>query len=80
MLNELKNANKVVGLKQVTRSIERNSVIKVFLAKDISPDVYNKIVSLCRDNSIEIEYTDSMKQLGGICGIDVPAAVAAMVK
>lgn len=80
MLDELKNAKKVVGLKQVARSIGENTVLKVFLAKDVSPDIFDKIVDLCSVGNVEIEYTDNMKQLGNACKIDVPAAVAAILK
>lgn len=79
MLDELQNSKKVVGLKQVTRSIEENTAKKVFLAKDVSPNIYDKIVDLCLAVNIEIEYADTMKQLGNACKIDVSAAVAAIV-
>lgn len=80
MLDELQNVKRVVGLKQVTRAIKENTALKVFLAKDVSPDVFDKIVDLCLVGNIEIEYADTMKQLGNICKIDVPAAVAAILK
>lgn len=80
MLDELLKAKKVVGLKQVTHSIEENTALKVFLARDVSPNIYDKIVDLCSVNNVEIEYADAMKQLGNICKIDVPAAVAAILK
>lgn len=80
MLNELKNSKKVVGLKQVKRAFENDMVLKVFLAKDVSPDVYDKIVDMCEAGNVEIEYADTMKQLGNICNIDVSATVAAILK
>ena len=79
MLDELSQAKRVVGLKQTVRSIQENDVKKVFLAKDVSPNIYDKIVSLCSEKNIEVEYADTMKQLGNICKIDVPAAVAAIL-
>lgn len=80
MLDVLQKSKKVVGLKQVTRSIEENTALKVFLAKDVSPNIYDKIVTLCLNHNIEIVYIDTMKQLGSICKIDVSAAVAAILK
>ncbi|MBQ7756100.1 MAG: ribosomal L7Ae/L30e/S12e/Gadd45 family protein [Oscillospiraceae bacterium] len=79
MLEELKNSNKVVGLKQVRRSVEEGTAKKVFLAEDVAPDIYDKIVDLCKANNVEIEFADSMKQLGNACKIDVSAAVAAII-
>ena len=79
MLSELQNSKKIVGLKQVVNSIENKNAKKVFLAKDVAPDIYDKIVDLCKSNNVEIEFADTMKQLGNACKIDVPAAVAAII-
>lgn len=79
MFKNIQNSNKVVGLKQVRRSIEDHTAKKVYLAKDVAPDIYDKIVDLCNSNGVEIEIVDSMKQLGNACKIDVPAAVAAII-
>ena len=79
MLTELQNSKKVVGFKQVRRSIEDGTAKKVFLAKDVSPDIYDKIVELCKENNLDVIFADSMKQLGNACKIDVSAAVAAII-
>ena len=79
MLTELQNSKKVVGFKQVRRSIEDGTAKKVFLAEDVSPDIYDKIVELCKEKNIEVVFADSMKQLGNACKIDVSAAVAAII-
>lgn len=79
MFKNLQNSNKVVGLKQVRRAVEDHTAVKVFLANDVAPDIYDKIVDLCNSNGVEIEYVDSMRQLGNACKIDVPAAVAAII-
>lgn len=79
MLSELQNSKKIVGLKQVANSIENGTAKKVFLAKDVAPDIYDHILNLCKVNEIAIEFTDTRKQLGTACKIDVPAAVAAII-
>lgn len=79
MLKELQNSKKIVGLKQVRRAVEENKAKKVFLAKDASPDIYDKVVDLCKAKNIEIIFADSKKQLGNACKIDVSAAVAAII-
>ena len=78
MLSELQNSKKIVGFKQVVNTIEKGSAKKVFLAKDVSPDIYDHILNLCKVNEIPVEFTDTRKQLGNACKIDVPAAVAAI--
>lgn len=79
MLDELRQVRKVVGLKQTVRAVEDGTAEKVFLARDASPDIYNKVVTLCSVNNVKVEYVDSMKQLGEVCRIDVSAAVAALL-
>ena len=79
MLSELHNSEKIVGLKQVINSIERGSARKVFLAKDVSPDIYDNVLNLCKVNEIPVVFADTRKQLGNACNIDVPAAVAAII-
>ena len=79
MLSELHSSEKIVGLKQVINSIERGSARKVFLAKDVSPDIYDNVLNLCKVNEIPVVFADTRKQLGNACNIDVPAAVAAII-
>ena len=78
MLSELQNSKRIVGLKQVKKAIDNKTVKKVFLSQDVTPDIYDKVIDLCKANSIDVELADSMKQLGIACKIDVPAAVAAI--
>lgn len=79
MLSELQNSNKIVGLKQVVNSIGNGTAKKVFLAKDVSPDIYDHILNLCKVNEIPLSFADTRKQLGNACKIDVPAAVAVII-
>ncbi|MBR0277491.1 MAG: ribosomal L7Ae/L30e/S12e/Gadd45 family protein [Clostridia bacterium] len=80
MIDELVCSNKVVGLKQTVRAIDEENVSKVFLACDISPDIFEKISIMCKEKGIEVEHIKTMKEIGNICKIDVPAAVAAILK
>ncbi|WP_094549364.1 ribosomal L7Ae/L30e/S12e/Gadd45 family protein [Petroclostridium xylanilyticum] len=79
MLDELKNAKKIVGIKQAVKAAQNGNVRKAFIAKDAEEKVVGSFKQICSSNSIEIEYVDSMKELGKACGIDVGAAVAVIV-
>lgn len=76
MLESLKDVNKAVGVKQTVKAIEKGSAKLVFVAKDADERVVGKVVELCKKDSIEIKYVDTMKMLGKACNIDVGAAVA----
>lgn len=80
MLDKLNTEDKVVGAKQVRRSIEDGIAEKVFIAKDADEKVTGNIKKICEEKSIDIIYVDSMNELGEACGIDVSAATAALLK
>lgn len=80
MLEELKNLNKVVGLKQVAKAINEEGVKALYIAEDADPKVVEKIKLAAKQKNIDTIYVESMKKLGKACGIDVGAATAATLK
>ncbi|MCR4435281.1 MAG: ribosomal L7Ae/L30e/S12e/Gadd45 family protein [Clostridiales bacterium] len=80
MLENLKNGNRAVGVKQCLKALENGAAMTVFIAKDAEEKVVSRLKELCAGNSIEVVYVDSMKQLGKACGIDVGAAAACLLK
>ena len=69
----------VIGMKQTLKAVEQAMVKEVFVAKDADSRVTGKIVQLCKEKQIPVEYVDSMKLLGKACGIEVGAATAAIM-
>lgn len=77
---KLKQAGKIsIGTKQATKMVELGRASEVFVAKDADPRITSKIANLCKKMGVQVTYVDSMKQLGKVCGIEVGAAVAAIV-
>lgn len=77
---KVKQADKlVIGMKQTVKAVEQGTVKEVFVAKDADPRITGKVVALCKEKQIPVEYVDSMKQLGKACGIEVGAATAAIM-
>jgi len=68
-----------IGTKQTVKAVEIGAAKKVFVARDADLKLINKIVALAKKTGVEIVYVDSMKQLGKACGIEVGAAMAAVV-
>lgn len=68
-----------VGTKQTTKLIEQGKASEVFVARDADPRITSKVVNLCKKMGVQVTYVDSMKQLGKACGIEVGAAIAAVV-
>lgn len=81
MLDEtLKHAGKkTIGLKQTQRALEKGSVERVFVARDAEARVVRPIIELCRSQGVECVEVGSMFELGKACGIEVGAAVAAIL-
>ncbi len=81
MLELLQHEKKVVGIKQVTRSLAEGHSLKcVYLASDAEAHLQEKIQLLAQENDIEVIPVESRKKLGKVCGIDVGATVVAVLK
>ncbi|CAA7600135.1 50S ribosomal protein L30e-like [Acididesulfobacillus acetoxydans] len=81
MLDEtLKHAGrKTIGLKQTQRALEKGSVERVYVARDADARIVRPIRELCQSHGVECVEVGSMSELGRACGIEVGAAVAAIL-
>lgn len=78
--DKVKQAPKVaIGTKQATKTVEAGSATEVFVARDADPRITGKMVNLCRRAGVPVTYVDSMKLLGKACGIEVGAAMVALM-
>lgn len=79
-MEDLKRENKVVGLKESTRALKNKEVRKLFIAGDAQEHIIAPLLRLAKEDSIEVVRMDTMKQLGRKCGINLNAAVVALIK
>lgn len=79
MLEELKQAQKVVGAKQTRRALRDGRAKKIFIAKDADPRILQPLVQEAVRTGVRLEQADTMKQLGEACGIAIGAAIAAIL-
>lgn len=80
MLEVLKSSNKAIGIKQTIKAVEKNMAAKVYIARDADEKVTASLKNLCITNAIELEYIDTMKQLGRAVGIEVGASAVCVLK
>ena len=80
MENDLKSKNFVVGIKQSTKAVKEGRALKAIIAKDADKAVIEPLIELCRKESVTFESAESMLELGKMCGIDVLAAAAVIIK
>lgn len=80
MITKLKGDNKVVGAKQVKRALITSDVELVYIAKDAEGKVTDEIIGFCNEKQIQIIQIENMRILGDACGININAAVAALIR
>ena len=80
MLEKLAEASRTVGWKQTQRAIEDGTAKMIFLAEDTELHMYEEILACCKKASLQVVPVPAMKELGKACGIQVGAAVVAIVE
>lgn len=79
-LETLRDAQRVIGIKQVMKSVTKAKVDCVFVAEDADERVIAPLMELCQTNGIKVEMVPTMMELGKACSIEVGAAAAAILK
>lgn len=81
MLVQLEKAkHRVAGFRQVMKGLGDDSLKVVFLALDASPMLQVQIRQAANERQLPLETISSMEELGQMCRLDVPCAVAAIKK
>lgn len=80
MPERLQSGKKVVGAKQTAQAIRGGRALTVYVALDADRKVTGTVLELAAEQGIEVVEVSDMEALGRACGIDVKAAVAAIVK
>lgn len=71
---------RVVGTKQTLKALQDDEVQTLFIAKDANMSLIEEILTFVKSNDINVDYVDSMEQLGRACNIKVKTATAALIK
>lgn len=80
MIGDAERSKLHVGYKQAVRAIGSNSAAKVFIAEDCDSHIKNEVSSLADGNNTPVFFVPTMKELGGICNIEVGASCAVILK
>ena len=79
-IERLNNPNKVVGIKQTKTAIKSGTATVVYVASDADFCAVEEVLSLCKNNGIELVCDYSRKEIARACKVDVPSAAAAILK
>ncbi len=77
---DLRKLRKVIGIKQSTKAIEKNLVLRVFVAEDADPRLTDSLQLVCKEHGVLVVNVSTMEELGTACGIDVGAAAVAILE
>ena len=75
-----KRSMRVVGVRQVLRSLRENGLDRVFLALDAAPHLRQQIEQAARDAQTPLQTVSTMEELAQLCRVDVPSAAAGLIK
>ncbi|MDR1736381.1 MAG: ribosomal L7Ae/L30e/S12e/Gadd45 family protein [Oscillospiraceae bacterium] len=79
-MERLGSSNKTVGVKQTKRAIRDGTAALVFISGDAEERVTQPVRALCAESGVPVKEAESMAALGSACGIDIGAAVAALLR
>ena len=80
MLRDWSSQPKVVGVKQSRRAIREGRAVQVFLATNADPALTAPLAELCAAEGVPVEQEQTMEELGKAAGIQVGAAVVAVLR
>lgn len=79
-LDTLKTAKKIIGVKQVTKAVEKDLVQAIYVANDAEQRLVEQLLILCNQKELSVDKTTTMAELGKACSIEVGAAAVAVLK
>lgn len=79
MLSELRSKDKVIGVKQSRRAIREGRARQVLLAADADPALTGPLYDQCCREGVPVLTQYTMRELGQAAGIQVDAAVVALL-
>ncbi len=78
MITTEEKSNLIVGYKQVLRALNAKTCQKLFLAEDCSENISEPLKKAACETPVVMVST--MRELGNMCEIDVPASCAAVIR
>lgn len=77
MITPEEKSNLIVGYKQVLRALGSKSCKKLFIAEDCSQNIFDSLKNSA--GTTQVVMVSTMRELGDMCGIDVPSSCAAVL-
>ena len=69
----------VVGLKETLKALKKNRVTSLIIAQDVEVYLLSDVLSKINHSDISVSFFESKKALGEFAGINVDAAIVALL-
>ena len=79
-MERLKGKNFLAGLKQSQKAILSGKAVLAYIAEDSDEHIKLPLIALCEKEKVEVLYVETMKELAKTCRVEVPTAVAVVLK
>lgn len=80
MISESDKLNMMVGYKQTLRAINEDKANRVYLAEECDDKIRLSVEEAAETKNVQLFYIKSMRELGTMCGIEVGASCAVILK
>ena len=78
--NDISSLRKVVGFRQVAKTLNQNLISKIILATDADPDFEKQVMALASAKHVPVIKYGTKTQLAQLCGVDKIATVVGIYK
>ena len=79
-MERLKDKKFLAGLKQSQKAILSKKAVLAYIAEDAAEHIKLPLEDLCKKEGTEVLYVKTMKELAKACHVEVPTAVAVLIK
>ena len=80
MIGEAEKSRLHTGFKQAVRALNDKNAEKLIIAEDCEDRIKDELSSLAETDGTPVTYVPTMKELGSMCGIEVGASCAVILK
>ncbi len=80
MLSNTQKDKLVVGLKQSAKAMSSGLAKSIYIANNTDPVIVSDLEKTATENNVGVIYVDTMKELGTMCGINVGASCAVIIR
>lgn len=80
MISDCDKQNMTVGYKQTMKAINDGRALRAYVAEECDDKIRLSVEAAAASGNVQLLCVKTMRELGGMCGIEVGASCAAVLK